>query len=37
MFYAFIVNLAITVVVTLLFNAIKADAGTDVTTAADYA
>lgn len=37
MFYAFIVNLAVTVVLTLVFNAVKANAGTDVTSAADYA
>jgi SSS family solute:Na+ symporter len=37
MFYAFLVNLAVTVLLTLVFNAVKANAGTDVTTAADYA
>lgn len=37
MFYAFIVNLGVTVVLTLVLGAIKANAGTDVTTAADYA
>jgi SSS family solute:Na+ symporter len=37
MFYAFIANLAVTVVLTFALNALKANAGTDVTTAADYA
>ena len=37
MFYAFIVNLAVAALLTLAFNALKADSGTDLTTAADYA
>jgi SSS family solute:Na+ symporter len=37
MFYAFIVNLAVAALLTLALNALKADSGTDVTTAADYA
>ena len=37
MFYAFIVNMAVTALLTLLFNAMNANAGTDVTTAGDYA
>ena len=36
-FYALLVNLAVTVVLTALFNARKADRGADLTTAADYA
>ncbi len=37
MFYAFVLNLAVTAVLTLVLGALKAGAGTDVTTAADYA
>ncbi len=37
MFYAFIVNLVVAALLTLVFNALKANAGTDLTTAADYA
>ncbi|HKU67100.1 MAG TPA: sodium:solute symporter [Candidatus Baltobacteraceae bacterium] len=37
MFYAFLVNLAVTAVLTLVLSALKANAGTDLTTAADYA
>ncbi len=37
MFYAFIVNLGVSAVLTLVLVALKSDAGTDVTTAADYA
>ncbi|HLI96267.1 MAG TPA: sodium:solute symporter [Candidatus Baltobacteraceae bacterium] len=37
MFYAFIVNLAVAALLTLVFNAVKANAGSDLTTAADYA
>lgn len=37
MFYAFIVNLAVAAMLTLVLAALKANAGTDVTTAADYA
>jgi len=37
MFYAFIVNLIVTAVLTAALGAMKAQAGTDLTTAADYA
>jgi hypothetical protein len=37
MFYAFIANLLDAALLTLVLNAVKANAGTDVTTAADYA
>jgi hypothetical protein len=37
MFYAFLVNLAVAAVLTVVLSALKANAGTDVTTAADYA
>jgi hypothetical protein len=37
MFYAFIANLLVAALLTLVLNAVKANAGTDVTTAADYA
>ena len=36
-FYALLLNLAVTVVFTALFNALKTDRGADLTTAADYA
>ncbi len=36
-FYSLIVNLAVTIVLTCVLNAAKADRGTDLTTAADYA
>lgn len=37
MFYAFIVNIVVTAVLTLVLGALKANAGTDFTTTADYA
>lgn len=37
MFYAFIVNLAVASLLTLVLNAFKANRGTDLTTAGDYA
>lgn len=37
MFYAFVANLLVAAILTLVLNAVKANAGTDVTTAADYA
>jgi SSS family solute:Na+ symporter len=37
MFYAFVVNVVVTAILTLVLNALNANAGTDVTTAADYA
>jgi len=37
MFYAFIVNMAVAALLTLVLSAMNANAGTDVTTAADYA
>jgi SSS family solute:Na+ symporter len=37
MFYAFIVNLAVALILTLALNALNASKGTDLTSAADYA